>query len=262
MTRIAGFSSPNGLAPASDQIHAFSALQSLLLNTSGLDEFLAELASLAADVIPPSGSCGITVRRDGRPLTVASSDKRAELVDEVQYDAGDGPCLETLRTGAVVDVPDLRAETRWDGYRLHALEHGIRASLSFPLTVDDSTVGALNLYGFVPHAFPGSVRQQAETFVAPAAAALTLVLRAATQAETREQLEQALTSRTVIDQALGILMAQQHCTADEAFALLRAHSQNNNRKLRDVAADLVTRVSGRTPVPSRGFDQQRPGSKA
>jgi AmiR/NasT family two-component response regulator len=82
-----------------------------------------------------------------------------------------------------------------------------------------------------------------------------LVLRAAGQADQRAQLEQALTSRTEIDQALGILMGQQRCTADEAFALLRQHSQNNNRKLRDVAADLITRVTGHAPVSGPRFSR-------
>jgi AmiR/NasT family two-component response regulator len=64
----------------------------------------------------------------------------------------------------------------------------------------------------------------------------------------------------VIDQALGILMAQQRCSADEAFALLRTHSQNNNRKLRDVAADLITRVTGQPPVLGRGFERGHPAA--
>ena len=241
-----------------DLVQALSALQSLLLNAQGVEAFLTEMAKLAAAVVLPPAACGVTIRRDGRPLTVASSDERAEQVDEVQYGADQGPCLETLETGAVIDVADLAADARWEAYRPHALEHGVRSSLSFPLTVDGATVGALNLYGFVPEAFDAGARQHAETFAAQAAAALTMVLRNAAQAENSAQLEQALTSRTVIDQALGILMAQQRCTADQAFALLRAHSQNNNRKLREVAADLITRISGQTPVPGRGFNHRRP----
>jgi GAF domain-containing protein len=213
---------------------------------------------VAAGVVIPAASCGITVRRDGQPLTVASSDERAEQVDEAQYGADLGPCLDTLRTGAVVDVPALRAETRWPEYRAHAIEYGVESSLSLPLTVDGSTVGAMNLYASVSYAFTVAARQQAETFAAQAAAGLTLVLRNAIRAEESQQLEQALANRTTIDQALGILMAQRSCTADEAFALLRATSQNNNRKLRDVAADLVTRVTGRRPVPGPPFVRSAP----
>src|SRR5215204_5472602 len=109
-----------------DLITAFAALQSLLITSPDLDRFLADVARLAAGVVP-SASCGITVRHDGRPLTVASSDVRARQFDEVQYGAGHGPCLETLRSGAVIDVPDLAADRRWERYRPHALEKGVRS---------------------------------------------------------------------------------------------------------------------------------------
>jgi GAF domain-containing protein len=235
-----------------DLLQAFAALQSLLLTSPSLDAFLDDVAGLAAGVVP-GASCGITIRRNGQPLTVASSDERAEKVDEVQYGAGEGPCLDTLRTGAVVDVPDLATEGRWDRYRPHAAANGVRCSLSLPLGAGADTVGALNLYGYRPGAFDLAARGQAELFAAQAAAALTLVLRTASLVEDRANLEQALTSRTIIDQAIGILMAQQRCTAAAAFALLRAHSQNNNRKLRVVAADLITQVSGERPAPAHRF---------
>jgi GAF domain-containing protein len=235
-----------------DLLGAVGTLQSLLLNVEGVDTFLGELARLAADVVVPPASCGVTVRRDGRPLTAASSDARAERVDQVQYGFGEGPCLHTLSSGEVVDVSDLERDDRWPRYRARALEEGVRSSLSLPLVVDGEPVGALNLYGFGVGVLVGE-RQSAQAFAAQAAAALTLLLRQTRLTEDTAQLEQALASRTTIDQALGILMAQQHCTADQAFALLRSHSQHNNRKLRDVAADIVARVSGAAPEPAPPF---------
>jgi len=243
-----------------DLAQKFGALQSLLLTAQGIDDFLTEVAKLATGVAQAAASCGITIHRHGQPLTVASSDALAEQVDEVQYGAGTGPCLDTLESGAIIDVPDLTADTRWPDYRQHALAQGIHSSLSIPLSTGHSTLGALNLYGLRPYTFDRAARQHGEMFATQAATALTLALRSAAQAENASQLEQALTSRTVIDQALGILMAQQRCTAEEAFALLRAHSQNNNHKLRDVAAEVITRVSGRPPSPGRSFGARRPTS--
>jgi len=245
----------SGELPQVDLVRTFSALQSVMLSAQGVEGFLAELTKVAAGVADPVASCGVTIRRDGQPTTVASSDERAERIDQAQYDSGRGPCLETLDTGAVRDVPDLAGETRWPEYRERALELGVHSSLSIPLTSGERHLGGLNLYGSRPGNFAGVVRQHAEIFAVQAATALLLVLRSADQAEQSVQLEQALSSRTVIDQAIGILMAQQQCTAEEAFALLRAHSQNNNRKLRDVAADLITRVSGGAPAPGRRFDR-------
>jgi AmiR/NasT family two-component response regulator len=80
-----------------------------------------------------------------------------------------------------------------------------------------------------------------------------MIVRHDRQAQTSAQLEEALSSRSVIDQALGILMAQQRCTAEKALTLLRSHSQNTNRKVRDVAADLIQRVSGSPPAPGTPF---------
>lgn len=231
-------------------------LQSLLLTGPRLEDFLAKVAGLAAELVQPAASCGITTRYDGRPRTVATSDERASMVDEEQYRFGAGPCLETLESGTVVEVPDQRTDDRWGSYRDRAYELGIRCSLSIPLVVDAQTVGAMNLYGYDrAHAFHGVERQRAETFAAQASTALALAVRHTEQTEATEQLEQALASRTLIDQAIGIVMAQQRCDANTAFDLLRRHSQNNNRKLRDVASDLIIRVSGQAPVAPQPFER-------
>ena len=247
---------PGGQLPVI--LEGFSALQSLLLSTQTLREFLGEVARLAPAVVEPPASCGITTRHDGQPLTVASSDSVAERVDEAQYDAGEGPCLESLRSGAVIDVPDLRAEQRWPLFRAEAVRQGVGSSLSLPLSVDGTTIGALNLYGYKPAAFAGATHQHAEVFARQAATAITLMLRQAKLAQTSAQLEQALTSRSVIDHAIGVLMAEQHCTAEDAFALLRTHSMNHNIKLRQVAADILARVSGKASAAAPPRPAGRP----
>lgn len=238
-----------------DLVHAFTALQLLILTAPGVEGFLRDVAELAARTIDPPGSCGISLRRGDAALTVASSDERARLVDEAQYDSGAGPCLDSLASGAVIDVPDLVTETRWPEFRRAAREHGVRSCLALPLTDGSEILGALNLYGVPPRVFDVTARERAATFATQAATALVLVLRSADRAEQSLQLEHALASRTEIDQAIGILMGQQRCTADEAFALLRQHSQNNNRKLREVAADLIVRVTGKAPMHGRRFDR-------
>ncbi|WP_235737369.1 ANTAR domain-containing protein [Nocardioides alcanivorans] len=104
----------------------------------------------------------------------------------------------------------------------------------------------MNFYSFdAPHDFTDSTRSLAELLAAQAATALFLAIRQIRSDETAAQLERALTFRSVIDQAIGIVMGQQRCGPEEAFALLRAHSQNNNKKLRTVAEDLVTRTGTR-----------------
>jgi hypothetical protein len=92
-------------------------LQMLLLSTDDIEPLLARAVSVASDVVGPAAAGSITMRRDGCPVTVASSDPRAVEADQVQYDVGVGPCLESLATGVVVDVPDHRQEDRWPRLR-------------------------------------------------------------------------------------------------------------------------------------------------
>lgn len=245
------------MAPAnsSDLLDVFQRLQSLLLATSGIEPFLQHLAGLATTAADQSMSCGITARRDGQALTVASSDDRATALDETQYDLGEGPCLHALATGDPVLLDDLNHDTRWPTYLARARRLGLQCSLSLPLTADSGPVAALNLYGFgEPSMFTPPVRHRCELFAAQASGALQLTLDRAADRELRDQLEQALVSRTIIDQAIGILIGQQHCTADHAFDLLRRRSQSSQRKLRDVAADLIVRVTGHPPRPGKSFD--------
>lgn len=244
------------MAPATspDLIDVFQRLQSLLLVSSGIQPFLQQLAGLATTAADQSLSCGITARRDGHPLTVASSDDRAIALDETQYDLGDGPCLHALATGQQVLMVALDHDTRWPTYRARARTQGLECSLSLPLTANGGTVGALNLYGFAPGIFTTAVRHRCELFAAQASGALQLNLTRAADQEILDQLEQALVSRTVIDQAMGILMGQQRCTADQAFDLLRRRSQQSQQKLHDVAADLIVRATGQTPQPGKAFD--------
>jgi GAF domain-containing protein len=241
-----------------DLASAYATLNLLLLNSDSTESFLEELAGVAAQVIEPPASCGITVRRDRQAVTIATSDPRATIVDEVQYSAGEGPCLHAIDIAGTVAVPDLHQDHRWPTYREKALEEGIRCTLSLPLMVEERAVGAINLYGYkTAGQFHEAERARAEAFAGQASTALTLMMRRIEQTELSHQLEQALASRSVIDQALGILMAQQKCSSGEAFDLLRRHSQNNNRKLREVAAEVIARATGRPPAPPHEFGRPR-----
>lgn len=235
--------------PGRDDIAAsITELQNLLLATDGTEEFLQELAVLAARTIAEGLCCGITLQPDGHPLTVATSDPQAAEVDEMQYGLDQGPCLHAMRNGQMVKIEDTAAEQRWGGFSVRAAANGIRSSLSLPLAADDIT-GALNLYAPVPRAFGEAEIRRAETFAASASAALALAARQASSAALTGHLRAALASRTVIDQALGIIMAQERCTSAQAFAILRSASQNRNVKLRDIARQIITSVTGEPPQP-------------
>jgi GAF domain-containing protein len=227
------------------------ALQELLLRTETLEDFLGELAVRAAD--ETDHRCGITVRGElGQPYTVATSDELTRKLDELQYAEGDGPCLEALATGVPVFVTDMATETRWTPYPEHAMAIGARSSMSYPLISGESAVGALNLYAFEPLVPRAPMQARAAHIAEHAAGAVAIALRIAEHSRAIDNLRTALTSRSTIDQAIGILMAQQRCDARSAFALLRQASQGRNIKLREVAAGIVAAIERGSLSEQRG----------
>lgn len=229
----------------------FTQLTELLLSTDTLDVFLSELVRFAQS--QTEHSCSITVGAGERaPFTVAATDELTQRLDEGQYANADGPCLEALSTGVPVLVTDMTTETRWPPYPAEAAALGARSSMSYPLVTGDQVIGALNLYAFEPGAPDVALQARAAQLADRAAGALAVGLRIADEQSENAQLRLALTSRSVIDQAIGILIAQQQCTAQEAFALLRQASQGRNVKLRDVAAQIVASAQRRAPGNSGG----------
>lgn len=222
-------------------------LAGLLLQTNTFLELVGGVAALAVSTVPRASTCGILLAEGDRVYTVASADSLAGQLDEQQYALEVGPCLQALRTREVLEVEDFADETRWDGYPSIVLAHGIRSSLSTPMLAGDRALGVLNLYSDTAGTWAAQDRQLARLLSGQATIAVTGALRDFDQTSLSEQLREALQSRGVIDQALGVIMGQSRCDEQTAFGMLRSVSQRRNRKLRDVAADIVAGVS--TPTP-------------
>jgi GAF domain-containing protein len=208
---------------------AIEELNGLLLEEESLETTLQRVTDLAVAVIPSCDSCGTT--RAGSPGGHADStptDALARAADKHQHELGEGPCVDSLRTGEPNRVDDMGTETRWPSYAPLAAKEGVAASLSLPLQVRRRTVAVLNLYSRDGAFTEGDV-EVATRFAAQAAVAIT---NAETFNRTRAlvgNLEDALESRDEIGQAKGIVMAQRGCSADEAFEVLRHTSQTSNR---------------------------------
>jgi GAF domain-containing protein len=230
-------------------------LQNALLTTDSVEQFLHELAVLAARTVGDGMSCGMALRQRGRPAPVsACTDPLASAADRLQTQAGDGPALQALRDARPQHVHDTATENRWPSFCRQAASLGVRSCYALPLITAGELAGALVLYGRRPGAFGPEEIRRAERFARNAAGALTLALRLASCADQNDQLRSSIMSRAVIDQALGVIMATQRCPQDKAFALLRSVSQNTNVKLRDLAASIVSNVSGEPPQPSAPFE--------
>ncbi|GAB2741880.1 hypothetical protein GCM10027174_14230 [Salinifilum aidingensis] len=222
-------------------------LPNLLLGTAEIDEVLWETALLAVRADETVESCGVTVIRDDALVSILPDRSPHAKLENTQYAAEDGPILEAMREHHPVLVSSTATERRWGEYPRHAREAGIGSSLTLPMLAGDKPLGAITLYSSRPRAFPE--HHVLGTLVANlAATGLWCLLRHADKQRMEEQLQQALTSREVVDQAKGIIMAQRGCDAREAFSLLRRTSQDNNIKLRDVARKVVDRAVGGDPA--------------
>lgn len=231
-------------------------LQNALLNTDSVEQFMHELAVLSTQAMDGVMSCGMALRQRGRAEAVtACSDQLAAAADDVQYQAGDGPSLHALRHGRRVRIEDTAVSQRWPKFCRQAEELGIRSCYALPLVVDGEPVGALILHSRRRAAFGAEETARADRFAKDASGALTLAIRMASCTDLNEQLRSSIGSRAVIDQALGVIMATEHVAQDRALALLKSVSQNTNVRLRDLAASIVTRVSGKPPQPAPPFEE-------
>jgi GAF domain-containing protein len=234
---VADTHSPQPASPG----QALELLGRLSLRELSMDRLLQTVADLTKTVMPGNPEASVLLLVKDRPTTVVSTGALATELDETQYAEGHGPCLHAARTGEVTEIADTRADDRWPDYTPRAAERGNLSSLSIPLAIDrdEQVTGALNIYARRPDAFDEDSRSVATRFGPYAAVAAGNLYAYESARDMADHLQTALESRAVIDQAKGILMERHKITADQAFQLLAETSMHRNRKLRDVAGDLV-----------------------
>ena len=220
-------------------------LQDLVLQCDDVEELLNELAAFSAARLSNRGEvlCGVTLLRHRKATTAAISDVRVLPLDEMQYGFGDGPCMTSIREAATIHVPNLHDETRCPGYTAAAWAQGIGSILSVPLPLEGEADAGLNIYSTRTHAFSGEDIGTAETYAGQASKALRLAVRVAQLADDKKNLTAAMESRTAIDIAIGAIMAQNRCSQESAFKILKIASSTRNVKLRDVANSIVASLS-------------------
>lgn len=224
---------------------ALAELAQLLGADESLEASLERIVALCCETIPDCDIATITLVMGGAPRTVASTDALGTAIDTAQYQAEAGPCLESAATAQPLNSPDLWVEDRWPAFRDAAVARGLKSCASSPLLGRDGPVGSINLYSRQARALGSAVTPALSMFAAHGAVAVVAAEMRQKATELAEQMQAALASRAVIDQAKGIVMAQQGCGPDAAFDHLRRLSQDTNRKLRDIAADMVERASRR-----------------
>lgn len=212
-----------------------------------LDGVLRAVVDLARDTIPGAGEVSVTLIRERRATTSAFTGDLALALDETQYADGRGPCLDAAATISTLSTTDTGTDDRWPHWAKHAADAGVGSALAVGLAISDNVTGALNIYATAPRAFTADAIKLAETFAGFAAVTLANAYIYDLQATLTRQLQAAMDSRAVIEQAKGIIMGEQRCDPDEAFRILTGISRDSNRKLREVAATLVARISAPRP---------------
>jgi GAF domain-containing protein len=220
-------------------------LSTFLVSDHSIADSLTRVCSLAVDAVTPSMFAGITMLVDDRVTTQAFTDPTCPEIDQTQYESGHGPCLEAFRTGSTILVDSLTDDDRWPEFAAAAVAHGVNSTLSLPLVSGEASVGALNLYAGSEFEFGERDIEMGRLFAAQATIVLVNAQAYWGARLQSEHLERALAGREVIDLAKGIIMSSMGCSPDKAFDTLVEQSQAENRKLRDVAADIVAQAQRR-----------------
>jgi len=224
--------------PDASAASSLAAAARVLVAQHSFEETLEAIARTARESLPGFEHVGIAIlSRTGEVETKAATDPLVWELDRAQYDVDEGPCLSALREETVVMVPDVRHEQRWPRYLPSALRAGLRSQMAVRLFLDqEGTLGGLNLYSTSRDGIDPVVEDLAASFASHAAIALH-------QARELANLHEALASRKLIGQAIGIVMERYQMNEDRAFAFLVRASSHSNIKLRDIAQELVDGTS-------------------
>jgi GAF domain-containing protein len=240
-----------------DLVESLTDLVRALAESESVRDTLQSILALVLRFIPGCHAASITVLDDKeQPSTIAATDNETYELDRRQYLLHDGPCMDAARRQQVNRWSLHAAEQRWPEFTRLAEGMGLRSYLSAGLGLAGRRLGALNLSSRDTDGFTQLDEDLISLFTMPAAASIVVVGRYLKARDLAAQLKQALQSRAVIDHAIGIIMAESRCDADQAFAMLSRASNNRNMKLHDLATEIVMHVSGR--LPSRSADSDMP----
>jgi GAF domain-containing protein len=222
---------------------AVASLTRYFVGNQTLDETLHQVADLTIQAVPSTDHVGITLLVDGKLKTSVFTHPEVPDIDRAQYRTGDGPCIDAYRTATSYSIRSTLEPGRWQQFRESAARHGVLSTLSLPLMADDGAIGALNMYAEVEDAYDEDSQRVAALFASQAAFVLANAQAYWDARTLSENLDEAMKSRAVIEQAKGIIMSTMGCDEDEAIRVLIEQSQNQNIKVRDIAAELVRNAS-------------------
>jgi len=221
---------------------AFVSLADTLVTDYDVVDLLQNLVDTTAQLLESEAGGLLLADEVGELAVVASTSEETRLVELLQLDTGLGPCVEAFETGVVLEIDDIEATgDRWPLFTAGALAQGFNAVLAVPMKLREKTIGTLNLFRSARGPF-GPVDVVVARGLADIATIGILHERAVRESDiARQQLQHALNSRVIIEQAKGVIAQLRGVSMDESFRILRQYSRNNNVSLRDVATLVVRR---------------------
>jgi transcriptional regulator with GAF, ATPase, and Fis domain len=232
-----------GESRESTLVETFVRLADTLVDDYDVIDLLTELSSKCVALFAVDTAGLLVDDGRGRLSVLASSSEDTRLLELFELQSNDGPCLECLRTSSPVTAENLEQETRWPRFVPRALASGFGAVHALPLRLRERTVGALNLFTVAPGELPSSDARAAQGLADVATISLLQERKARDQDALTSQLQHALRSRVVIEQAKGVLAAGLDIEMEDAFERLRKRSRDNRRRLVAVAEEVVNASS-------------------
>ncbi len=232
-------------APEDDLTGSLTALAGLSTARLSLEDLLTKVARYAVQAIPGADGAGLTlIEADWSDTTVKSAPFVREI-DDIQYGIGEGPCISAATTGQTMRSGSLSADSRWPRFGPRAGRLGVHSVLSLPLLVEDTVVGAMNVYAHPRDAFDERAEHIGQLFAMPAAIAVQNAQILAQTQRLAANLQAALTNRAVIDQAIGIIISRTGVSPEQAFERVRTRSQHDHAKVSVIAHQIVEEAARR-----------------
>jgi GAF domain-containing protein len=247
--------------PVAELTANFSETARILFSAGGVNNTLAQIVAVAVQTIEGCDFAGLFLVQGEAIVTPVQTDPIVGIIDALQHQFGEGPCLDAIAQRIMVYGDDLNVDARWPNFGPQAAEKGLRSALALPLTAGPA-LGAVNLYAAYPAAFGVVDRAKAVILASLASAALAAAHLFEDEERRIDNLHSALSSREIIGQAQGILMERERIAADQAFDVLRRASQFLNVKLREVAQTLVDTGERPDTGPRDRRKDDKPGHRA
>jgi len=212
----------------------------MLVGNETVETTLQRIVDVAGRCMVGSTGCSVTLPSPNR-TAVATSDA-VRTIDAQEYALNEGPCIAAMATKDFQRVEDAGADQVFPRFADVLRSEGVGSAIGVPLVIGDEVLGALNVYAAKPHAFGRQEELDAQLLADQAAVVLANTRSFTECGERVRQLQEALDTRVVIEQAKGVVMERERCDAEQAFEILKTQSQHTNRKLRLVAAEVLESV--------------------